>query len=113
VLPVVTGGMMEPSAIRRFSIPWTLRLQLTTDMASRPIFAAHVCASSSWLHGERNSSSAPFKFPGITSRSANGRSADARRNLRGRCQSELAQELQLIEVDMVLDDEFTLESPKV
>jgi hypothetical protein len=30
--------VMEPSAIRRWSIPYTLRWLLTMDMASRPIF---------------------------------------------------------------------------
>ena len=42
VLPVVTRGMIDPSAIRRLSIPYTLRLPSTTDMESRPIFAVQV-----------------------------------------------------------------------
>jgi hypothetical protein len=42
VLPVVTRGMMEPSAIRRLPIPWTLREPSTTDIASCPILAVHV-----------------------------------------------------------------------
>src|SRR6267142_913385 len=42
VLPVVTRGMMEPSAMRRLSIPWTLREPSTTDIASCPILAVHV-----------------------------------------------------------------------
>jgi hypothetical protein len=42
VLPVVTRGMMEPSAIRRLSMPWTLREPSTTDIASCPILAVHV-----------------------------------------------------------------------
>jgi hypothetical protein len=42
VLPVVTRGIMEPSAIRRLSIPWTLREPSTTDIASCPILAVHV-----------------------------------------------------------------------
>jgi hypothetical protein len=42
VLPVVTRGMMEPSAIRRFWIPWTCSLPSTTAMESRPIFAVQV-----------------------------------------------------------------------
>src|SRR6478736_9088574 len=42
VLPVVTRGMMDPSAIRRFSIPYTLSPASTTDMESRPILAVHV-----------------------------------------------------------------------
>jgi hypothetical protein len=42
VLPVVTRGMIEPSAIRRLSMPWTLREPSTTDIASCPILAVHV-----------------------------------------------------------------------
>jgi hypothetical protein len=42
VLPVVTRGIMEPSAIRRLSIPWTLREPSTTDIPSCPILAVHV-----------------------------------------------------------------------
>jgi hypothetical protein len=42
VLPVVTRGIMEPSAIRRLSMPWTLREPSTTDIASCPILAVHV-----------------------------------------------------------------------
>src|SRR5258706_2532328 len=42
VLPVVMRGMMEPSAIRRLSMPWTLREPSTTDIASCPILAVHV-----------------------------------------------------------------------
>jgi len=42
VLPVVTRGRIDPSAIRRLSIPYTLRLASTTDIESRPIFAVHI-----------------------------------------------------------------------
>src|SRR5215510_14535101 len=42
VLAVVTRGMMEPSAMRRLSTPYTLRLPSTTDRASRPILAVQV-----------------------------------------------------------------------
>ena len=39
VLPVVTRGRMEASAIRRPSMPWTFNRPSTTEVASRPIFA--------------------------------------------------------------------------
>lgn len=39
VLPVVTRGSTEPSAIRRPAIPCTASLASTTDMSSEPIFA--------------------------------------------------------------------------
>ena len=42
VLPVVTRGMIDPSAIRRFSIPYTLRLASATESESRPILAVQV-----------------------------------------------------------------------
>src|SRR5262252_2234234 len=42
VLPVVTRGMTDPSAMRRFLTPYTLRSPSTTDIASRPIFAVDV-----------------------------------------------------------------------
>lgn len=41
VLPVVTRGMMEASAIRNPSMPYTRSCASTTDIASRPIFAVH------------------------------------------------------------------------
>src|ERR1700720_1134898 len=39
VLPVVTRGIMDASAIRRFLSPYTLSSPSTTDVASRPILA--------------------------------------------------------------------------
>src|ERR1700756_5430831 len=42
VLPVVTRGMTDPSAMRRFLTPYTLRSPSTADIASRPIFAVDV-----------------------------------------------------------------------
>jgi hypothetical protein len=56
-------------------MPYTLRLLSTTDMASRPIFAVQVsCQKLVAASRIKRSSSAPFKFPGITSRLTNGRS---------------------------------------
>src|SRR5215813_4627476 len=42
VLPVVTRGMTDPSAMRRFLTPYTLRSPSTTDISSRPILAVDV-----------------------------------------------------------------------
>src|SRR5262249_38096147 len=42
VLPVVMRGMIEPSATRRRSTPYTLRLLSTTLIASVPILAVQV-----------------------------------------------------------------------
>ena len=39
---VVIRGMTDPSAMRSRSMPYTLSLLSTTDIASRPIFAEHV-----------------------------------------------------------------------
>ena len=42
VLPVVTRGMIDPSAMRRLSTPYTLRLASTTHISCRPILAVDV-----------------------------------------------------------------------
>jgi hypothetical protein len=42
VLPVVTRGMTDPSAMRRFCIPYNFSVPSTTDMACRPILAVRV-----------------------------------------------------------------------
>jgi hypothetical protein len=39
VLPVVMRGMIDASAMRRLSMPYTWSLPLTTDNSSQPIFA--------------------------------------------------------------------------
>jgi hypothetical protein len=76
VLPVVTRGIMEPSAIRRLSIPWTLSLPSTTDMESRPILAVQVwCQYVTTESLTKVSRDFPFIPPGITSRFTNGRNA--------------------------------------
>jgi hypothetical protein len=43
VFPVVTRGMIDPSAMRRFCIPYNFsRVPSTTDMAPWPILAVQV-----------------------------------------------------------------------
>src|SRR5262249_14880085 len=42
VLPVVTRGMIDPSAMRRLSTPYTFRSASTTHISCRPILAVDV-----------------------------------------------------------------------
>ena len=75
VLPVVTRGIIDPSVIRRFSIPYTFRFASTTDRESRPILAVQVwCHRLTAVFRRYLSSAKPLTFPGTSSCFKKGRS---------------------------------------
>src|SRR5262245_10526279 len=64
VLPVVMRGMIDASAMRRLSMPYTWSLPLTTDNSSQPIFAVQAwCQKADTASRAKSSSAAPFRFP--------------------------------------------------